>query len=288
MRGEQLDLAERRHPQLDARAAQLGADDALLDDAAVLRRAARGSPPSWMSGCSNAIASTRRRSSARSSAAPGAGRPRRSTSALPRPETPSLSLTIASATPVVVARMSASAVDDAVERRARPRSRAGAGRRPPRTAAGSRSWCRTRADADRRRRAGRRASARRRARASWSRRARGGSATRSGISARICASTRGRSSSFAASATRRAVVGRDHVQASTGLARDDARQQPEVVLDDALGNRPPRHVDHPQPRVAEQEQQEQHALLERLHRGSALGRVRARPTARRRSTRPAG
>ena len=54
------------------------------------------------------------------------------------------------------------------------------------------------------------------------------------------------------------------------LARDHARQQPEVVVDDALGNRPPRDVDQPQPRLAEQEQQEEEALLEACTARSAL------------------
>ena len=36
MRGKQLDLAERRHPELDTGAAKLGAVQTLLDDASVL------------------------------------------------------------------------------------------------------------------------------------------------------------------------------------------------------------------------------------------------------------
>ncbi len=72
---------------------------------------------------------------------------------------------------------------------------------------------------------------------------------------------------------RGAVVRGHHVQAAARLPGDDARQQPEVVLDDALGHRAAGHVDHAQPRLAQQEQQEQHALLERLQDGSGLRRV---------------
>ena len=67
-----------------------------------------------------------------------------------------------------------------------------------------------------------------------------------------------------------AVVRGHHVQPAPRVARDHARQQPEVVLDDALGHGAAGHVDHLQPRLPEQEQQEQEPLLERLHRRAVL------------------
>ena len=54
---QQLDAAVGRHPELNAGAAQLLADDALLDDPAVLRRAWRRTRRSATSGASNCIRS---------------------------------------------------------------------------------------------------------------------------------------------------------------------------------------------------------------------------------------
>ena len=95
-----------------------------------------------------------------------------------------------------------------------------------------------------------------------------------GISSRIFASTRGRSSSFSTSERARPSCGRDHVQPRARLLRDHAREQREVVLDDALGDRAPGHVDHSHPRLAQQEQEKQHALLQVLQRGPGVRRVR--------------
>ena len=57
----------------------------------------------------------------------------------------------------------------------------------------------------------------------------------------------------------------DHMQPRARVARDDAGQQRQVVVHDRLAHRTPGHVDHLQARLAEQEQQEQQALLIRLH-----------------------
>ena len=48
------------------------------------------------------------------------------------------------------------------------------------------------------------------------------------------------------------------------MAGDDPGQQREVVLDDVLVDRHRGHVDHPQPRLAQEQQQEEEALLHRL------------------------
>ena len=53
------------------------------------------------------------------------------------------------------------------------------------------------------------------------------------------------------------------------MAGDDAGKQPEVVLDDRFGNRLRGYVDHLQPRLTQQQQQEQGAFLHRLHDGAA-------------------
>jgi hypothetical protein len=68
---------------------------------------------------------------------------------------------------------------------------------------------------------------------------------------------------------RRAVVRGDEVQARAGMPRDDPRKQREVVLDDALRDRPAGDVDDLQARVAQEQQQEE-------------GSVPRRPAARRR------
>ena len=53
------------------------------------------------------------------------------------------------------------------------------------------------------------------------------------------------------------------------MAGNHAGEQPEVVLDDRFGYRLRGHVDHPQPRLTEQQQEEQGAFLHRLHDGAA-------------------
>ena len=64
------------------------------------------------------------------------------------------------------------------------------------------------------------------------------------------------------------VADRDQRQPLTRMAGNDAGKQPEVVLDDRFRNRLRRHVDHPQPRLTEQQQEEQGALLHRLSDGA--------------------
>src|SRR4051812_13935577 len=70
------------------------------------------------------------------------------------------------------------------------------------------------------------------------------------------------------------VVRGHHVEPRPGLVRDHPREEREVVLHDALGHRPPGDVDDPHARLAQEQQQEQHALLERLQHRPCLGRVR--------------
>ena len=82
-------------------------------------------------------------------------------------------------------------------------------------------------------------------------------------------------------------------QARARVARDDAWQQRQVVLHDLVTDRHRGDVDHPEPGLAQQEQQEEQALLHRLvHRartsapsGRCSSRARRRPT---REGRPAG
>src|SRR6185312_16415943 len=57
-----------------------------------------------------------------------------------------------------------------------------------------------------------------------------------------------------------------------GMAGNYAGEQPEVILDDRFGDRLRRHVDHAQPWLAKQQEQEQGAFLHRLHDGAAAGR----------------
>ena len=113
--GQELDGAVGQRPQLHARAQELLADDALLHDAAVglelghvRRRTARPAPPAACPG--RARRSPRRRSDSGSSAIPSS-----STSALPAPETPSLSFTMTWRMVGRVASRSADRVDDLVE-----------------------------------------------------------------------------------------------------------------------------------------------------------------------------
>ena len=93
MRRQQLDAAVGQRPQLHARAEQLLADDALLDDAAV-RLELRHVASREIVGASSCISRTRAAIAARRSATGSSAMPARSTSALPAPDTPSLSLTI--------------------------------------------------------------------------------------------------------------------------------------------------------------------------------------------------
>ena len=73
------------------------------------------------------------------------------------------------------------------------------------------------------------------------------------------------------------VVGGEQRQPGQRVARDDPGQQSEVVLDDPRVDRHRGHVDHPQPRLPQQQEQEEEPLLERLGDGRAACR---RPGAR--------
>ena len=88
---------------------------------------------------------------------------------------------------------------------------------------------------------------------------------------------------------RRAVERRHEVQALPRVRRDDARQQAEVVVDDARVNGLRRHVDQPRARLPQQQQQEEEALLVRLDDRGRHVRVleRHRAARRRSSARPA-
>ena len=201
MRREQLDLAQRRHAQLHARAADLERRSRAPRRCRRPRAAAPGS-------ARGASRDARRPSPARGRAGP---RPRRRDPGVGQPA--QLDRRVAAARDPVVE------LDDRVRRRraarpagaparrprprgrARPRSPAGAstpvcGEQPP--AAGLRA--RAGAAAGRRRRAGCRAPARGRARASSSRTGSRWQRVRSGMRARIWARIRGRSSSLSASA----------------------------------------------------------------------------------------
>ena len=233
VRREQLDVAERRHPQLHARAAEAPSPrDPLLDDAALAAPCVACRDRARRVRCSNAIASSRARSAAGSSAAPGAGRSRRSTSALPLPETLSFSLTMASCSPARAARISASGRRRARRCRACPRGPADGARRRRRRAGGNRSSSRTTASAGRRRRAGCRAPARGRARAATSCRGRGGRARGSGISARIRVEQARPLQQLRASGRGDPSPAATRGEPGAGVRGDDARQEDEVVVDD--------------------------------------------------------
>jgi hypothetical protein len=63
---------------------------------------------------------------------------------------------------------------------------------------------------------------------------------------------------------RRSVERRHEKQPLLGVARDDAWQQAEVIVDDVWVNRLRRDVDHARPRLPEQQQQKQIPLFVRL------------------------
>ena len=92
-------------------------------------------------------------------------------------------------------------------------------------------------------------------------------------SARAAAVARAASRSAAGAS----VADRDHRQPG-GVARDDAGQQREVVLDDARGDRRRRDVHHPQAWLAEQQQQEEESLLVGLGQAAALALRRSAVT----------
>ena len=98
VRGQHLELAEGSDAELDARAPDLLADDALLDDPRELGQLAPCTCRSSGARSRTSSPGAARRARARSALSPGAGRSERFTTALPAPETPSLCLTIAERT----------------------------------------------------------------------------------------------------------------------------------------------------------------------------------------------
>ena len=89
---------------------------------------------------------------------------------------------------------------------------------------------------------------------------------RSGTRSRICRSSRGRASSFSVSASGPESSTETRVSLGPGVTRDHPREQAKVVLDDEGVDRLRRHVDHPQPRLTQEQQEEEETLLERLAR----------------------
>ena len=161
--------------------------------------------------------------------------------------------------------------------RAGPRGPADGGRRRRRRGGGSRSSCRTTAPGGRRRRAGCRGRARGRARAR--RRERDEVAELRVRDARPDGVEHARAlQQLRRERPRRAVAGRHQVQPGAGVRGDHARQQRQVVVDDALVDRPAGDEDQVQPRLAQQQQQEEHPLLvdldERAGRRRVVGRDR--------------
>ena len=139
--------AARRVPSGRARIWTLGlvravAGDPLLDDAAVRGERRQVDVDGQVVGLQAPSRAPGPGSPPRSAGDPGAGRPRRSTSALPAPETPSLSLTIASVSVGLRGAHRARWRRRGRRRRGGPRRPAGTARRAPRTAGGSRSCCR--------------------------------------------------------------------------------------------------------------------------------------------------
>ena len=63
----------------------------------------------------------------------------------------------------------------------------------------------------------------------------------------------------------RRVADRDEDESSAGMAGNHAGEQSEVVLDDRFGHRLRGHVNHAQPWLTEQQQEEKGAFLHRLH-----------------------
>ena len=230
---EQLDLAQRGHAQLHARAADLDPAHALLDDAAVLAQAAEVALEAHL----GVLEGHRRGTLVQRSALLGRSRRREPAQldvALPRPETPSLSLTMASPAPGRAARrrVSASTTSSRSCTSSKPcgcdtpvcaNNRRQPVFVPSGSSRGSAPYSGT-------------PSASARSRSSvvvvygirWQR-------VRSGMRARDLGQDARPLEQLVGQRARRAVVGGDQVQARAGVARDDAGQQGEVVLDDALG-----------------------------------------------------
>ena len=138
--GQELDAPVGQDPELHARAAQLGARDPLLDDAAVAGEAVPVLVPREGRRLELELGRHARPTSSRRPAPT----PRRSTVALPLPATPSFSLTIIDCRARAPGQHRRDGVDDRPPGRGAPRRPAGAGRPPRRRADGIRTWCRDR------------------------------------------------------------------------------------------------------------------------------------------------
>jgi uncharacterized membrane protein len=68
---------------------------------------------------------------------------------------------------------------------------------------------------------------------------------------------------------RRRIAHRHHREPGQGMTRNDSGKQSEVVLDDRLFDGHRGHVDHPQPRLAQQQEEEEETLFERLSHAAA-------------------
>ncbi len=150
VRREHLERAERRHPHLDARAAELLAGDSLLDDPAALGEISGVCGRSRRSGTSNAIDRTRSSTAARSPAVPGAGQAgadRRSRFP-PRRRPRSASRSRAHRRVARLAAAHAPSTTSAIPCSS-SNPRADAARPAPRTADGNPSWCRSGRTSDR-------------------------------------------------------------------------------------------------------------------------------------------
>ena len=269
---EQLDHAAGQDAQLDAGAAQLVARRCAPRRCRRPRRTSRGRRRTASSRTRAASPRAARRTAVPLVGRSRRGRPARSTRALPCSGDALVELDDRpGASRALGAHLARS------RRRSRrgcagPRRRAGTARRPRRTAAGSRSCAEVGQP-----RVGavhRDAEAQRDVALEL-----GGvvgdqvDRARFGISARDPARAAGAaSSSFSLSERGRGVADRDQRQPGPGVARDDARQQRQVVLDDRRRDRHRGHVDHPQPRLAQQQQQEQEPLLVGLRQGAAARR----------------
>ena len=86
----------------------------------------------------------------------------------------------------------------------------------------------------------------------------------SGMRSRIWERSRGRSRTLRESGRSVLSCGTGLKKRAAGVRRDDARQEPEIVVDHVRQDRPGRHVDHARVGLAEQEEHEQEALLHGL------------------------
>ena len=156
---QQLDLAERRDPQLHARAAELVAGDPLLDDAAALGRAWPAYAVERHASAARTLIAASRRATAASLV--GVARRRQvaqvDAARCPRPTRPRSASRAPARCSGLLGAQRGDRVDRVVDRGRSLHARAGAARPPRRRAAGSRSWCRGGSAAGRRRTSGCRA-----------------------------------------------------------------------------------------------------------------------------------